>query len=319
MSSQEERDKTIPTFRRRTESAQEIRRRIATLPHFPFLRNDIPQKKYTTAEEYFKDLRAWMQQAYFWQSVTAAFPYYLMTQYAQQNSNQLFPIPNQFEAPVSGNQTEVLPEVPQVDRNTFPTNGIECRIPPFWKRIVAEFIDFLILFFLKLGVTYVAIDFFDIIDLDKFYIFHKEVKLEYKTILKMTEDIVILELVHRVVVCFFETFWLQGGANGRIGGASPGKSVMGLRVVKCDSVDRLENNGDVDDNGWVLVQPGTDLGLAASFLRAAVKNFVLALFIPTSLAFFYFAHGRTGYDVVCSTIVVQEPLRQPTRPVQPQL
>lgn len=124
MSSQEERDKTIPTFRRRTESAQEIRRRIATLPHFPFLRNDIPQKKYTTAEEYFKDLRAWMQQAYFWQSVTAAFPYYLMTQYAQQNSNQLFPIPNQFEAPVSGNQTEVLPEVPQVDRNTFPTNGM---------------------------------------------------------------------------------------------------------------------------------------------------------------------------------------------------
>ncbi|KAK9505971.1 hypothetical protein O3M35_009924 [Rhynocoris fuscipes] len=303
---------------KREEPKSNVRHRSSAIPNLPYLRYDYPRKTYTSIEEYSKDLREWMHQAYFWQSVTAAFPYYLMSQYAQQITNNQIPLHSRGTT-VSPTQQELPTETLQTDRENIPNNGIECRIPPFWKRIVAEFIDFLILFFLKLGVTYVAIDFFDIIDLDKFYIFHKEVKLEYKTILKMTEDIVLLELVHRVVVCFFETFWLQGGTNGRIGGASPGKSVMGLRVIRCDSVDRLENNGDADDNNWVLVQPGTDLGLTASFLRAAVKNFVLALFIPTSLAFFYFAHGRTGYDVVCSTIVVQEPLRQPTRPIQAHL
>jgi hypothetical protein len=39
--------------------------------------------------------------------------------------------------------------------------GIEYRIPPLWKRFIAEFLDFFILFFLKLAVTFVAVDFFD--------------------------------------------------------------------------------------------------------------------------------------------------------------
>jgi hypothetical protein len=39
--------------------------------------------------------------------------------------------------------------------------GIEYRIPPLWKRFAAEFLDFLILFLLKLTVTFVVVDFFD--------------------------------------------------------------------------------------------------------------------------------------------------------------
>lgn len=42
-------------------------------------------------------------------------------------------------------------------------SGVECRIPSFWKRIAAEFIDFMILFFVKIAVTYVAIDFFHLV------------------------------------------------------------------------------------------------------------------------------------------------------------
>lgn len=43
----------------------------------------------------------------------------------------------------------------------FLCSGVEYRIPPLWKRFIAEFLDFLILFFLKLGVTFVAVDIFD--------------------------------------------------------------------------------------------------------------------------------------------------------------
>lgn len=37
--------------------------------------------------------------------------------------------------------------------------GIEYRIPPLWKRLIAEFLDFFMLFFFKLAVTFMAVDF----------------------------------------------------------------------------------------------------------------------------------------------------------------
>ena len=44
----------------------------------------------------------------------------------------------------------------------------EFTIPPLWKRIVAEIIDFFILFVLKLVVTYIAVDWFSLIDVDRY-------------------------------------------------------------------------------------------------------------------------------------------------------
>ena len=47
-----------------------------------------PEKKtYNTSEEYFSDLRLWLQQAFFWQSVTASFPYFLMCQQLGQTAS----------------------------------------------------------------------------------------------------------------------------------------------------------------------------------------------------------------------------------------
>ncbi|KAL1123200.1 hypothetical protein AAG570_002287 [Ranatra chinensis] len=157
-------------------------------------------------------------------------------------------------------------------------------------------------------MTFIAVDFFDIVDLDKFdfVTFQKDAKLEYKVLLQMTHDIIILELVHRVVVCIFEAFWLQGGANGRLGGATPGKSLMGLRVISCQSSTPLPGRQQADE--VVVVRPGTDLGLTTSLIRAVVKNLVVTFLIPAGFAFLYFRHNRTGYDIICNTIVVQEPL-----------
>ena len=41
-------------------------------------------------------------------------------------------------------------------------------IPPIWKRIVAEILDFMILFVLKVMITFVAVDAFDLIDLENY-------------------------------------------------------------------------------------------------------------------------------------------------------
>ncbi len=44
---------------------------------------------------------------------------------------------------------------------------VEYKVPALWKRFAAEFIDFLVLFLLKIIVTFVAVDWFSIIDLDR--------------------------------------------------------------------------------------------------------------------------------------------------------
>ena len=42
----------------------------------------------------------------------------------------------------------------------------EFRIAPLWKRFVAEAIDLLILFLLKLAITFIAVDWFELLDID---------------------------------------------------------------------------------------------------------------------------------------------------------
>ena len=43
----------------------------------------------------------------------------------------------------------------------------EFRIPPLWKRASAEIVDFSILFLLKVFVTFIAVDYFELLDLDR--------------------------------------------------------------------------------------------------------------------------------------------------------
>ncbi|XP_014241775.1 protein FAM8A1 [Cimex lectularius] len=266
------------------------------------------RRKYTSSEDYFKELRSWLQQAYFWQSVTAHFPYYLMSQQTLFNQPVISLSTNRSSHP-SGPVPRPTPaaqgqEAAQNQREVI--DGLECRIPPLWKRIVAEVTDFFILFFLKFAVIYVALNVFDIIELEKILNEYEDSIFEHQTLLKMSERLVIFELLHRVVACLFETVWLKGGTNGRLGGASPGKTFMRLRVVRCKTVTPLDTNNNPNDQGMVVVRPGTDLGLGISFLRAAIKNSVLTFLMPT---LFYFSYNRRFYDKICNTIVIEEPIR----------
>jgi uncharacterized RDD family membrane protein YckC len=103
-----------------------------------------------------------------------------------------------------------------------------------------------------------------------------------------------------------QTFWLQRGIGGHVGGATPGKTMMGIRVVLCTKVIHIDGR-PVD---VVTVYPGTDLGLGWAFARSFAKNVVLALLFPICFVLFFFRHNRTGYDILCRTIVVEDPPRQ---------
>lgn len=113
-------------------------------------------------------------------------------------------------------------------------------------------------------------------------------------------------MLTKFLIIFSQALWLQHGVNGRIGGATPGKSVMGLRVVQCRSITPVERN---DGSEVVLVSPGTDLGLPLALGRSVVKNLIMTLLFPLYFSLFSFRFNRTGYDLACHSIVVEDPYR----------
>lgn len=82
--------------------------------------------------------------------------------------------------------------------------------------------------------------------------------------------------------------------------------MMGLRVVQCRSVTPVDRPDDPD---VVLVSPGTDLGLPLAIGRSVVKNMILAFLFPICFALFFFRFNRTVYDLLCNSIVVEDPYR----------
>ena len=64
-------------------------------------------------------------------------------------------------------QNVAAPRVPPRATRPPPPVWQEFNIPPLWKRATAEMIDFSILFLLKVLVTFIAVDFFELLDLDR--------------------------------------------------------------------------------------------------------------------------------------------------------
>lgn len=111
------------------------------------------------------------------------------------------------------------------------------------------------------------------------------------------------------------------------GGATPGKFLIGLRVVTCDSSVLVQPNRvlvvpatNVSLSAWVAVvsdQKQTSRSLTShivttvsvspdrSTVRALNKNFSIAFFFPAFITLLFFQHNRTVYDMVAGTIVVK--------------
>lgn len=95
----------------------------------------------------------------------------------------------------------------------------------------------------------------------------------------------------------------------RTGGATPGKAIMGLRVVTATAVVQVEGR----PKETVLLYPGTPLSFSTSLIRSLIKNLLISLVFPICIIFFVFRFNRTGYDLLCGVIVVEENMFPPRR------
>ncbi|XP_060868832.1 protein FAM8A1-like [Metopolophium dirhodum] len=249
-------------------------------------------------EEYFNQLRSWLN------TVNSYQCYYnkLQRESFQNNYQQVLKNPNEVPKVVPN----VVRETPAVERNQFV--GIRCQIPSLWKRFGAEFIDFLLLSLVKFLIAYFIVDSILEIDFTKYNsIFTRDdYNVDYTTAVEMTSELFFIEVTHRIIVCVYEIYCLQGSTIFQ-GGATVGKTLLDLTVVRADKLFNIR--GQPTD--VIALIPGGDIGWKRAALRSITKNLFFAFLFPLPFITAAANQNRCAYDVLCGTMVVEviQPLR----------
>ncbi|XP_006820365.1 protein FAM8A1-like [Saccoglossus kowalevskii] len=176
----------------------------------------------------------------------------------------------------------------------------EYQVPSIYRRIAAEFIDFIILFTVKVLLTLFLMDYTDAIgDQTDFTMKFLLEELDEEATIDDLQQMLVMATVYRLSVCVYETIFLTRGVR-YFGGATPGKYLMGLRVI---SSDRVVNLGSEK----VLVFNGKDIGMLSALVRSLIKNFSMAFFFPVYMTILFYHHNRGVYDIIAGTMVVTGP------------
>ncbi|XP_003927370.1 protein FAM8A1 [Saimiri boliviensis] len=171
--------------------------------------------------------------------------------------------------------------------------GREYVIPSLAHRFMAEMVDFFILFFIKATIVLSIMHLSGIKDISKFAMHYIIEEIDEDTSMEDLQKMMVVALIYRLLVCFYEIICIWGA-----GGATPGKFLLGLRVVTCDTSVLIAPSR-------VLVIPSSNVSITMSTIRALIKNFSIASFFPAFITLLFFQHNRTAYDIVAGTIVVR--------------
>ncbi|POI21313.1 hypothetical protein CIB84_014940, partial [Bambusicola thoracicus] len=155
-------------------------------------------------------------------------------------------------------------------------------------------------------------------DISKFAMHYIIEEIDEDTSMEDLQKMMIVALIYRLLVCFYEVntptleleqqYTLEQNNATLVaseiiciwgaGGATPGKFLLGLRVVTCDTSVLIAPSR-------VLVIPSSNVSMTTSTIRALIKNFSIASFFPAFITLLFFQHNRTAYDIVAGTIVVR--------------
>ncbi|XP_044764686.1 protein FAM8A1 [Coccinella septempunctata] len=244
-----------------------------------------------TREEYINSLNQWLDSARLWGEYSRH--YFLCSGLANENTPS-FPSPNLDPSRLRQQQLGAQngPRNPR-----FAPGTHEFVIPPMWKRLVAELLDFAILLIIKLILTFAAVETFNFVTVENLGLATIEKYLQNpRMAMQMYMETLSLELLHRCVVCCYEVYWLRGGLC-----ATPGKRYMGLMVIQVDDI--LPVPGHLENK--VRVTSCSSLGFQNALTRAILKNLFIAFLLPICVTMYIFRYNRTGYDLMSKSLVVE--------------
>lgn len=176
--------------------------------------------------------------------------------------------------------------------------GYEHVISPLYKRFLSEVIDTIILFIFKILIFVVIMDLFDVqIGLDLDFDF-KEMKFLDEHLFSLTGDFLLIEILTKIVACLYESFFtvkLQ---------ATPGKLIMGLRILYAEGVLALEPQINHTQGIRALIFPANQLTFKRALFRSFAKNLLVTLLFPVYFMLFFYKSNQLIYDLLGKTVVV---------------
>ncbi|XP_067356338.1 protein FAM8A1 isoform X2 [Channa argus] len=140
----------------------------------------------------------------------------------------------------------------QLQNGNLPHTGREYIIASPLRRLLAESVDFFILFCVKATIVLWIMYLSGIKDFAKFITHFIVEEIDENTSMEDLQKMMAVALVYRVLVCVYEIICIWGA-----GGATPGKFLLGLQVVKCDTTALIRPNR-------VLVVPASNVSLSAT-------------------------------------------------------
>ncbi|GMR32181.1 hypothetical protein PMAYCL1PPCAC_02376, partial [Pristionchus mayeri] len=194
-------------------------------------------------------------------------------------------------APQNGNTVTVTAAGVRVGTATY-------TIPSFARRILAELIDCVFTFAIKIVFVYLLIE-FDILDLTRYERLINE-HADLQTLIDITHELFPLEVIGKILCSLLEAYLISYGFGGLPAGQTPGKNLMGLTVISCHQVFPVVGNPRQVHVSGLLSVP-----FRHSLQRSLFKNVLVNSLIPLSSIVYVFNYNRALYDVTANTIVVR--------------
>jgi uncharacterized RDD family membrane protein YckC len=167
------------------------------------------------------------------------------------------------------------------------------KVASVWRRFLAETVDFILLHAFKILIVFFLANYLHLIDETRLTLNYMISSLLYEEALSFPIELVCVEFVYLIASIAFESFCLTRY------GATPGKLLLRLRVLKCDHLQ-------IQENGEVTIEPGTILNGGAALTRSSFKTLMSTFLFPAVIVALLTSQNRqTSYDMAANAVVVE--------------
>ncbi|CAF1154480.1 unnamed protein product [Rotaria sordida] len=238
-----------------------------------------------TVDEYSKLIAKWQEAYYAWNNSYVT--YYNMMMF----NSLVQQLPVLTGVNLLTTTTEINHPVP-VDPLADIRNA-RLKVASIWRRFLAEAIDFILLHAFKILIIFILSNYLHLIDASRLTLNYMISSLIYDETLSFPIELICVELAYLIGSIAFESFCLTRY------GATPGKRIFRLRVLKCDHLQ-------IQENGDVTIEPGTILDSAAALTRSSFKTLMSTFLFPAIIVALLTSQNRqTSYDMAANTVVVE--------------
>ncbi|CAF3401954.1 unnamed protein product [Rotaria socialis] len=235
-----------------------------------------------TVEEYSELVAKWQQAYYTWNSsYLTYFNTMVMNTFVQQISMLT-------GANIITMTTEPVPVDPVGDiRNT------RIKVASVWRRCLAEMVDFILLHAFKILIVTFLSNYLHLLDPNRLTLNSLISNLIYDEAVVFPTELFCIEIIYLIISVIFESACLT------YYGATPGKRLLRLRVLKFDQLQ-------INDDGDITIESGTVLDSIAALTRSSMKTLMATFLFPAVLVALLTSQNRqTNYDMAANSLVVE--------------